>query len=98
VARRVLEGASGGMVSFELRGGRAAADRFCQALNLVSVMASFADVATTVSYPMTTSHRGMTAAEHAELGITPGLLRLSAGIEDADDIRADLDAALAAAG
>jgi len=97
VAERVLKG-YGAMLSFELAGGAGAASRFCRELGLVSVMASLADVATTISYPVATSHRGMGPEAHAVLGITPGLLRMSVGIEDAGDLRADLQGALTAAG
>ncbi|HWG85161.1 MAG TPA: PLP-dependent transferase [Deinococcales bacterium] len=55
---------------------------------------SFADVATTLSYPAGTSHRALSEQERARIGVTPGLLRLSVGIEDAGDITADLDRAL----
>ena len=96
VAVRVLAGGFGGMVSFEVPGGAAGAARFCAALQLIQVMPSLADVATSISYPAGTSHRGYTAEEMEMAGVTPGLLRLSVGIEDPADIQADLEAALAA--
>ena len=98
VAKRALDGGFGGMLSFELAGGGDAAAAFARSLGLVTIMASLADVATTISYPIRTSHRGLSAEEHARLGITAGLLRMSVGIEDVEDIRADLATALAAAG
>jgi len=97
VACRVLNGAFGGMVSFTLAGGRHAAGRVVERLQLITLMPSFASVATTVSHPVSTSHRGMTEDELNALGIGPGMLRLSVGIEDVEDIRADLEQALASA-
>ena len=85
----------GGMVAFELRNGtRAAAFAFLDALKLVLPATTLGDVYSLALYPVMASHRAVPPAERADLGITDGLLRLSIGIEDADDIIADLDAAL----
>jgi cystathionine beta-lyase/cystathionine gamma-synthase len=97
VAARVLEGGFGGMLAFDLKRGGEAASRACRRMNLITIMPSLADVATTVSHPFSTSHRGLTEDELALAGVTPGMLRLSAGIEDPDDIVADLEQALAGA-
>lgn len=88
----------GGMVAFELRNGtRAAAYAFLDALKLVLPATTLGDVYSLALYPVMASHRAVPPTERAHLGITDGLLRLSIGIEDADDIVADLDAALRAA-
>ena len=85
----------GGMVAFELRNGtRAAAFAFLDTLKLVLPATTLGDVYSLALYPIMASHRAVPPAERAQLGITDGLLRLSIGIEDADDIVADLDAAL----
>ena len=95
VAARVLDGGFGGMLSITLGGGEAAVTAACSRMRLVNIMPSLADVATTVSYPATTSHRGLTAEEMAQAGTSAGMLRLSIGIEDVDDILEDLLQALA---
>ncbi|MBF6600733.1 MAG: aminotransferase class I/II-fold pyridoxal phosphate-dependent enzyme [Dehalococcoidia bacterium] len=94
-ARRLLPRGAGGMLSFELA-DRPAVGRFVAALSMVRFAASLADVATTVSHPATTSHRGLSADERAHRGIGDGLVRLSVGIEAPDDIVRDLDQGLAA--
>ena len=94
LARRQFEGGYGGMLSFTLRGGLAAAARVVRGLELVHFMPSLADVATTVSHPVSTSHRAMEPATLSSLGIGPGMLRVSAGIEDIDDLKEDLIQAL----
>jgi cystathionine beta-lyase/cystathionine gamma-synthase len=82
------------MLSFTLSGGLATARSFVERLELISLMPSLAHVATTLSHPVSTSHRGIPEDELAMQGISPGMLRLSVGIEDVTDIRADLEQAL----
>lgn len=97
VAQRLFPKGMGGMLSFELQGGRSGADAFLRALSSlgsISFSPSLADVTTTASYPAGTSHRLLSPAEQAAIGVTPGLIRLSVGIEDKTDICADLDRAL----
>jgi cystathionine gamma-synthase len=98
LAVKLMPDGFGGMLSFELRGGASAVERFFASLTLIEFAPSFGDVATTWSYPARTSHRPLSAAEQAALGIAPGLVRLSVGIEDVEDLRDALAAALAAAG
>ncbi|HYM66613.1 MAG TPA: PLP-dependent transferase [Patescibacteria group bacterium] len=95
VATRVLSGGGGGMLSFDLGGGRAAVQRMMDRFRLVTFAASLGGVETTISYPELTSHRGLTPAERAELQVGPGTVRVSVGIEDAEDIVADFTQALA---
>lgn len=100
-ARRVLAGGYGGMVAFELAGGRPAVEAFLGGLRMIRFAASLADVATTISVPALTSHRRMAPEERAAQGISDGVIRLSCGVEAAEDLIADLtrglDAARAAA-
>ncbi|MEX2180814.1 MAG: PLP-dependent aspartate aminotransferase family protein [Gemmatimonadaceae bacterium] len=93
VARETLDG-FGGMLALELKGGGRAADRFLRRLKLVTHAPSLGGVDTLVSEPRHTSHAKMTAAERAKLGIPDGFLRFSIGLEDADDLIADLEQAL----
>ncbi len=94
LASRLFDGAFGGMVSFSIKGGRAAAERVLDALDLIAFAPSLADVTTTISFPVATSHRGLAPETLTAMDIDDGLLRLSVGIEDVDDILADLDAGL----
>jgi methionine-gamma-lyase len=95
VARRLLAQGSGGMMAFDLDGGRAAVQRMIKRFSLVTFAASLGGVETTVSYPEITSHRSMTPEERAELGVGPGTVRVSAGLEDPADIVADFTQAVA---
>ncbi len=95
VARRLLPNGSGGMMAFDLAGGRAAVQRMLGRFKLVAFAASLGGVETTISYPEITSHRSMTPEERAELGVGSGTVRVSVGIEDPADIIADFAQALA---
>jgi cystathionine beta-lyase/cystathionine gamma-synthase len=95
VAMRLLPHGAGGMMAFDLEGGRAAVQRMLTRFQLVTFAASLGGVETTVSYPELTSHRGLTPQERAELGVGPGTVRVSVGIEAAEDIVADFAQALA---
>jgi methionine-gamma-lyase len=93
LARRQLDG-FGGMLAFEIEGGREAGERFMDALELCARATSLGGVDTVVHHPASTSHRQYSAEQLEEAGISPGLLRLSVGCEDDDDIVADLEQAL----
>jgi cystathionine beta-lyase/cystathionine gamma-synthase len=93
LASRVLRGGFGAMISFDV-GGRTQAERFIRALRHIPYAPSLGDVSTTLSHPTTTSHRSQTPDQWARQGITPGLIRLSVGIEAVEDLWADLDRAL----
>jgi len=95
VAHRLLPDGSGGMMAFDLEGGRAAVQRMLERFKLVTFAASLGGVETTISYPEITSHRSMTPEERAELGVGSGTVRVSVGIEDPADIIADFNQALA---
>lgn len=96
LAREILSG-FGGMVGIQMAGGNEAADAFCRALRVALVAPSLGGVETLVSQPRFTSHRGMTAADLKGLGIPSGYVRISVGIEDLEDLRADFQAGLKAA-
>jgi methionine-gamma-lyase len=85
---------SGGMLAFAVRDGRAAAERFMDALELCGRATSLGGLETVVSHPASTSHRQFTAEQLAESGVSEGLLRVSVGCEDGDDVRADFERAL----
>ncbi len=82
--------AFGGIVSFELAGGREAAWRLIDATQMVSITGNLGDVKTTITHPASTTHGRLTDAERAAAGITEGLIRLSVGVEDIEDLQADL--------
>ena len=84
----------GAVVSFVVKGGRAAAWRVIDAVELVSNTANFGDVKSTICHPATTTHGRMTPADREASGIVEGLIRLGVGLEDPEDIRADLERGL----
>lgn len=96
IAKRQFEGLYGHMVSFTLRGGRSAAERFIAAARKVPFAPSLGDLMTTLSHPQSTSHRAMSEAERTALGIGPGMIRLSLGIEPADEVIEAVQEGLAA--
>ncbi len=94
-ARHLFSGGYGTIVTMDL-GGRTEADRFIKGLRHIPFAPSLGDVVTTLSHPATTSHRGQSEELRQRQGITPGLVRLSIGLENPDDLWADLRAALGA--
>jgi O-succinylhomoserine sulfhydrylase len=82
------------LVAFEVAGGKPAAFRFLNALQLLRITNNLGDAKSLVTHPATTTHQRLTPQARAELGITDGLVRLSAGLEHIDDLAADLTAAL----
>jgi len=96
LARRQMKD-FGMMVSFDLRGGGRAAERFIDSLTLWYLAPSLGGVESTVSYPVLSSHIGLSAKQLDLLGVSPATVRLSVGIEDAGDLIGDLEAALARA-
>jgi methionine-gamma-lyase len=96
-ARQFRTGVAGGMLAFEVEGGTRAGRAVIDALTLPELTASLGSVHTMVVHPPSTSHRQWNEAELLEAGITPGLLRVSVGLEDLEDLEADFGAALAAA-
>jgi O-succinylhomoserine sulfhydrylase len=92
LAARQMRG-GGTMVSFEVEGGQAGAFRLGNALRLIRISNNLGDAKSIVTHPATTTHQRLTPDARAELGIGPGLLRLSLGIEHPADIVADLEQA-----
>ena len=92
-ARELLDG-FGGMLSFELEGGVAAADRFIDQVTLPISAPSLGGVESLITRPATTSHSGMTSEERVRAGIAEGLIRLSIGLETTEDLIEDFTRAL----
>ena len=84
----------GAMLSLDLRGGALAVEGLMTRARLSEFAPSFGDVATTWTYPTRTSHRRVSAEEQAAMGIGPGLVRVSVGLEDVNELMADFDQAL----
>jgi O-succinylhomoserine sulfhydrylase len=95
VAHRQMRAGST-LVAFEVKGGKAAAFRFQDALKLVRISNNLGDAKSLITHPATTTHQRLTPAQRAELGISDGFLRLSAGLEHPDDLVEDVMAGLAA--
>ena len=94
VAQKYLPNGGCGVVSFELRGGRAAAERFMERLRLAAIETHVADARTCCLNPATSTHRQMNEEQLAAAGVPAGLVRMSCGLEDKEDLIADLAQAL----
>lgn len=93
VAKKQMQG-FGGMISFVFDGDAAATAAVVDRLKLITIAASLGGVESLVTQPITTTHHGMTPEERQRRGIADGMIRLSCGLEDADDLIADLEQAL----
>jgi len=89
-----LPNGQGALVGFGIQGGQAAAVKFIESLKLVSHLANIGDAKTLVIHPASTTHEQLSEEEQQAAGVTPDFIRLSIGIEDVDDIIADLHQAL----
>jgi O-acetylhomoserine (thiol)-lyase len=96
LAKRLLPLGAGSIVSFGVKGGRAAGKKFIEALRLASHLANVGDAKTLVIHPASTTHQQMSAAQLATAGIGEDMVRLSVGLEAVEDIIADLSQALRA--
>ncbi|NLU74035.1 bifunctional o-acetylhomoserine/o-acetylserine sulfhydrylase [Streptomyces sp. HNM0575] len=96
-ARRYLPRGAGAVVSFELRDGVEAGKRFVDAVGLFSHLANIGDVRSLIIHPASTTHSQLDEAQLAATGTHPGLVRLSAGLEHIDDLKADLESGFRAA-
>ena len=96
LTQKYLPEGGSGVVSFELAGGRAAAEKFMGALRLAAIETHVADARTCCLHPASTTHRQMTDDELAAAGISPAMVRFSCGLEDSADLIADIEQALAA--
>jgi O-succinylhomoserine sulfhydrylase len=93
VVKKQMTGGSN-LVSFEIAGGKQGAFRFLNGLKLIGITNNLGDAKSLITHPTTTTHQRLTPAQRAELGIGDGLVRLSVGLEHADDLTADLLGAL----
>ncbi len=94
IARQMSGGST--LIALELKGGKAAAFALQNALEIVKISNNLGDAKSLITHPATTTHKNLTDEARAELGISPGLLRLSVGIEDGGDLIADFEQALSA--
>ena len=94
LAQKYLPKGSCGVISFGVKGGRAAAARFMDSLKLAAIVTHVADARTSVLHPASHTHRQMNDEELAAAGVTPDLIRFSVGIENVQDIIEDIDQAL----
>ena len=97
-AERYLNGGLGGLVGFELAGGKEAGRRFIDALEMFYHVANIGDARSLAIHPATTTHSQLNPQEQEATGVSDGYVRLSVGIEHIDDIIADIERGLAAAG
>lgn len=95
LAQKYMPNGSSGVVSFGVKGGREAAMKFMDSLKLASIVTHVADLRTCVLHPASTTHRQLNDEQLVEAGVTPDLIRFSVGIENAKDIIADIEQALA---
>jgi O-succinylhomoserine sulfhydrylase len=93
LARAQMDG-GGGVVAFEVAGGKTAAFRLANALDIIDVSNNLGDAKSLITHPETTTHSKVAPEERAALGITPGLMRIAVGLEDAEDLCEDLEQAL----
>lgn len=97
LARKYLPNGCSGVLCFGVKGGKAAGERVMNALRLAAIVVHVADVRTGVLHPASMTHRQLSEEELAAAGVSPDMIRLSVGIENIDDIKADFDQALAQA-
>jgi len=96
LAKKYLQGNYGGIVGFGIKGGLEAGKRFIESVKLLSHLANIGDAKSLVIHPASTTHQQLTKEEQAETGVTEDYIRLSIGIENVEDIKEDIDQALAA--
>ncbi|MGC4028777.1 MAG: aminotransferase class I/II-fold pyridoxal phosphate-dependent enzyme [Steroidobacteraceae bacterium] len=96
LCRKYMGGRASGILSFGVKGGRAAGERFLDGLKLIYRLVNIGDTRTLATHPASTTHRQLSAEEMAKAGVTEDMVRLSIGIEHIEDLKADLDQALAA--
>jgi len=96
IIKRQMTGGST-LICFDLQGGKKAAFAFENALDIIRISNNLGDAKSLITHPATTTHKNLTDAARAELGIDPGTLRLSVGLEDIDDLIEDVEVALEAA-
>ncbi|MCL4367713.1 MAG: PLP-dependent transferase, partial [Actinobacteria bacterium] len=98
LAKKYLwKGMAGAIMGFGIKGGREAGRRFIDNVELLSLLANVGDAKSLVIHPASTTHQQLTAEQQQETGVTEDFVRLSIGLEDVEDIIADIDQALAKA-
>ena len=97
MATKYAPNGSGSVLSFEIKGGIESGKKFVEALQLHSHVANIGDVRSLVIHPASTTHSQLSPAEQLTAGVTPGLIRLSVGIENIEDIKSDITDGFAAA-
>jgi O-succinylhomoserine sulfhydrylase len=96
LAQRQMKG-GGALIAFEVKGGKEAAFRFLNALEIIDISNNLGDAKSLITHPASTTHSNIAPEEQEKLGISPGLLRLSVGLEDKSDLLNDIEHALAQA-
>ena len=96
LAKKYFKRGFGGVFTFRIKGDKERAEKFVNSLKLVSHLANVGDAKTLIIHPASTTHQQLNEAEQQSAGVNPNLLRISAGIEHIDDIKADLEQAFAA--
>ena len=94
LSAKYLKGGFGGILGFGIRGGLEAGRRFIDSVKLLSHLANIGDAKTLVIHPASTTYQQLTADEQAVTGVTADFIRVSVGLEDIEDIKADIDQAL----
>jgi O-succinylhomoserine sulfhydrylase len=97
IIKRQMTG-GGTLIAFEIEGGKKAAFAFANALSIIIISNNLGDAKSLITHPATTTHQRLSPEAQTEMGITPGLVRLSIGLEDPDDLIEDLRHGLAAFG
>ena len=95
LAQKYCSGTPASLLTFEIKGGYESAVKFYDKLNLIKRLVNIGDAKSLACHPASTTHRQMSAEEQARAGVTPGMIRLSIGIEHIDDILSDINQALA---
>ncbi len=96
LAKKYLKNGFGGVFTFNVKGGRARAEKFVNNLHLISHLANVGDSKTLIIHPASTTHQQLSDSEQLATGVEPNLLRLSVGIEHIEDLKTEIEAALAA--
>ena len=89
MAKKYLKHGFGGVLSFKVKAGKEAADKLVNSVKLISHLANVGDAKTLIIHPATTTHEQLSAEEQIASGVAPGVLRVSVGIENIEDIKSD---------
>ena len=94
IFKRYLDGGFGCIITFGLKGGYEAAKSFADHTKLFRIVANLGDTKSLVIHPSSTTHRQLSPEQQASAGVTPDLVRLSIGLEDIEDLKADIEQAI----